>query len=224
MKHRLVTLCTVVVAFSMAFATPASAAGWGANWQMNEKSGSMKDSSGNGNASSSIGAGISRNGSLYYFASPVSNPDRGVISVPDSASLRPGSRAFSIEARIKPQAGDRNIAQKGAFSGTGHQWKMEIVGSAYNCVFKGSNGDQRVGNATGVKNTVKAGVWQTVACRRTATSIQLLVDGQVKASKTANPGSIGTWGKPVTIGGKTSCGSHCDLYVGSIDSIKITSS
>lgn len=213
----------VTVAFGALLVTPASAAGWGVNWQMNEESGPMLDSSGNGNASSSVGAGISRNGSIYYFASPNSNPSRGVITVPDSPSLRPGTRAFSIEARIKPWRGDRNVIQKGTYSANGHQWKLEIVGNAYNCVFHGGGGDQRVGNATGVKDTVKAGMWQTVICRRTATEIQLLVDGQLKARKVANPGFIGTFGKPVTIGGKSDCGTHCDLYAGYMDSIQVTS-
>jgi len=212
----------VAMAFVMLLATPASAAVWGANWQMNETSGAMRDSSGNNSNSSSIGAGISRNGSSYVFAAPGGPGSRGIITVPDKANLRPGTGTFTIEARLLPKIGDRNIVQKGTYSSTAHQWKMEIVNSSYNCIFKGSGGDQRVGNATGVKNTVKPGVWQTVKCERTPTQIRLVVDGQVRATKNANPGSIGTSGKPVTIGGKANgCGTHCDWYVGSIDYIKV---
>lgn len=207
----------------LVLASPASAAGWGARWEMNETSGPMVDSSGNGNNLSSIGPGIRRNGSSYYFASPAQVPNRGVITVPDSATLRPGTRAFSISARVKPQYGDKNIVQKGTYSPSGNQWKLEIVDKSYNCVFKGSNGDFRVGNATGVHGTVKAGVWQTVTCRRTSNSIELVVDGTVRASRSANPGTISTWGKAATIGGKPNCSSNCDLYTGYIDWIHITS-
>lgn len=89
-------------------------------------------------------------------------------------------------------------------------------------MFKGSNGDMRVGNATGVKGTVRPGVWQTVACRRTASEIQLLVDGQIRARRAANPGTISTFGKALTIGGKTGCSYQCDYFVGEADWVRIS--
>lgn len=201
---------------------PASAAGWGATWRMEETSGSMRDSSGHGNGSSSLGAGITRTGWTYQFADPAAGP-RGYVTVPDSASLRPGARPFTVEARVRSWTGDRNIVQKGLHSASGHQWKLEIAGDAYTCVFHGTGGEVRVGRATGVVGTVKTGVWQTVACRRTPTSVQLLVDGQVRASRVADPGFISTLGKPVTIGGKSGCTTNCDFFVGTIGQVTVSS-
>ncbi len=215
-------LAVAAVALPAALATPAHAAGWGAIWEMNEKQGQMIDSSGNGNNSTSIGAGIVRGGVRYQFKSPAEVPSRGVVTVADKASLDPGTDPFSIIAVLTPtMGGDRNIVQKGGYTASGAQWKMEIVGNAYNCVFKGTLGDHRVGNATGVKNTVILNNEQTVVCKRTATHIQLWVNGQLKASKAANPGSIAN-AKAMTVGGKTDCGSDCDFFVGGINSLKLT--
>src|SRR5205823_5033303 len=61
---------------------------YASNWQMNETSGPMIDSSGNGNHSSLIEAGVTRtDGATYHF-------DKGRVEVPSSSTDTPGSRDF----------------------------------------------------------------------------------------------------------------------------------
>lgn len=197
----------------------ASAAPAGASWGFNETSGPVLDSV-NGNTGS-IGTGITRvaypdGGRGLYFSG------KGVVTVPDSPSLNPYNANVTLEVRVKPVTlDDRNLLQKGQYSAAGQQYKLELVGSSWNCAFKGSAGAASAGFGSNVRGTATKGVWQVVTCRKTATSVQLLVDGVVKATTNVAVGSIGTVGKPVTIGGKINC-THCDLYVGSMDRASVT--
>ena len=218
---RRATLAVLALSATTALAAPAWAAAGGASWQMNEASGPIQDSLGS-NERGTLGTGVTHT-ALPGGGRGLSFKAQGVVRVADAESLRPGNRNITLEARIRPsQLGDRNIVQKGLFSPSSQQYKMELVGGAFNCVFKGTGGDQRVGNATGVKNTAKAGVWQTVQCRKTGTSISLVVNGVTKATKRVNAGSIGTYGKPLTIGGKIDCGDECDYYLGYVDYVKVS--
>ena len=102
----------------------AATAAYGANWQMNETTGPMTDSSGNGNNSSSVEIGVTRDGSVYHFA-------RGRVMVPSHPSTTPGSRDFTLTARIhlKSTSGGENWVQKNTYSLHGQQIKIETAAS-----------------------------------------------------------------------------------------------
>jgi len=120
----------------LAVASPAMAAGsTAADWQMNEKTGPMKDSSGNGNNSSMM-SGVTRNGSTYHFNGT------GRVVVPTSASLVPGSRNFTLTARLHltQLGGGQNFVQKNTYSQSGTQIKLETSGNHLHCRVAGNSG------------------------------------------------------------------------------------
>src|SRR5688572_22897122 len=65
-----------------------------ADWQMNETSGQMIDSSGNGNNGSPIS--VRRTGSKYVFNGSTSH-----VFVPDDDSLDPQANDITLTARVK---------------------------------------------------------------------------------------------------------------------------
>ncbi len=198
----------------IALSSAAGATSFGANWQLNETAGPMTDSSGNGNTSSSIGPGITRNGQDYDFRG------QGVVVVPDSPSLRPGSRDLSMTVRVKFWAGgDRNIVQKGTYSAAGTQYKTEIVGPDLYCFFHGNQAKAAV-VAPGVVRT--DGKWHVVSCHKRSSAISVVFDGQTH-TRQVTIGSIGNT-KAVSIGGKTHCRPvDCDYFAGALDYVRITS-
>jgi Concanavalin A-like lectin/glucanases superfamily len=176
--------------------TDASAAGFGASWQMNEKTGPAVDSSGNGN-DGTLHGGITRTGSGYRF-----DGSSGYVSVPNSASLNPGSGAITITVKFalngnpSPSGADYDLVRKGLSTTAGGDYKMEVLSSgAALCLFRGSRSAEVRGGTNLGSGT------HTVKCVKTSSSVKLIVDGVTKASKAVSAGSISNT-KPVILGAK----------------------
>jgi hypothetical protein len=162
----------------------AQAAAFGASWQMNEKTGVAVDSSGNGN-NGTLHGGIVRTGSGYHF-----DGSSGYVSVPNSASLNPGSGNITLTAKFTldsaPASGkDYDLVRKGLAGTKGGDYKMEVLSSGKAlCLFRGTNGVSVTGGSNLGTGT------HTVKCVKTSSAVKLIVDGSTKASKSAAAGAI----------------------------------
>jgi len=162
----------------------AQAAGFGASWQMNEKTGAAVDSSGNQN-NGTLHGGIVRTGSGYHF-----DGSSGYVSVPNSASLNPGSGNITLTAKFTldsaPASGkDYDLVRKGLAGTKGGDYKMEVLSSGKAlCLFRGTNGVSVTGGSNLGTGT------HTVKCVKTSSAVKLIVDGSTKASKSAAAGPI----------------------------------
>ncbi len=175
--RRTVGAAVMVAAASLtANQSPASAATIGANWQMNETSGTvMHDSSGNGNDGTLHNVAL--NGSAYGF-----NGTSSYVSVPNSASLNPGTLNVRLSATVKinslPTAGnDYDIVRKGLAGTKGGEYKLEVLASGTAlCRFEGASG------AVTVQSTAKIapGAFHTIRCTKAAKQVTLVVDGATK--------------------------------------------
>jgi hypothetical protein len=188
-----VLLCASTLA--AAAAAPAYAA-TAAEWHM-ESVPTMVDSSGNGNdgtATSDVTLTTGVAGQAYNF-----NPKNGDahVTVPDSASLDPGTQDFSFSAwvnfQVAPES-DYNVVRKGLGKTAGGYYKMEILTKLVNgvptararCQFKDS-----------AKKTVALmkgphladGNWHRLTCTKQSARIRLTVDGKT-FNKSASLGSI----------------------------------
>ena len=207
--------------------TPAQAATTtAALWHMD--SDPMADSSVNGNDGTTtdvtvIPDGASGNG--YRFAGPNSH-----VTVPDSASLNPGTADFSYTLHVRftvvPNAtvGDYDLIRKGLAGTTGGEWKMEILANSTRtagnpfCLFK-----DNAGHTDSIRGSqdLADGTWHTVTCAKSSSANTLVVDGVSRISTPAAPlGSI-TNSAPVIVGQKWGGG---DQYTGDMDEVSIQTS
>jgi len=206
---------------AVALAGPAQAATPVALWQMEDPS-SLIDSTGGNNGTTNMITGVEGTiGNGYHF-----NGMNSVASVPDAPELDSGTADLTITAAVRftvvPSVAvvDYDLVRKGVTSTPGGEWKMEIypprsgtrIGSAY-CLFKDAAG--KVASLRGTRDLAD-GVWHTITCVRTATAIQLIVDG-VTRTKTVTLGSISN-SMPVTVGAKPGGG---DQYLGDMDEVSI---
>jgi len=189
----------------------AQAAGFGASWQMNEKTGAAVDSSGNQN-NGTLHGGIVRTGSGYHF-----DGSSGYVSVPNSASLNPGSGNITLTAKFTldsaPASGkDYDLVRKGLAGTKGGDYKMEVLASGKAlCRFHGTTaavlqGGTNLGNGT-----------HTVSCIKAADQVRLVVDGSTKASQSVHVGSISN-NQPVILAAKPGD----DYTSGLIDDVSLT--
>ncbi len=203
------------VASAVGTSTQASAASFGGSWQFNEKSGSAVDSSGNGN-NGTLHGGITRTGTQYHF-----DGSTGYVSVPDSSTLDPGSGnlaltvKFTLDGNPTPSGNDYDLARKGLGSTSGGDYKAEVLDTGKGfCHFRGN---QHSADLTGGSN-LGSGT-HTLKCVKTSSSVSLLVDGSVKASRTVTVGSIAN-SSGVSLGAKPGE----DFTRGYIDYVTISTS
>jgi hypothetical protein len=181
----------LVVVAGMIVASPAALAVLvkAADWQMNEPSGPMIDSSGNGNDGTPTD--VVQTGSTYVFDGSTSH-----VVVPDDDSLDPAANDITITARVKVNGeslddDSYDIVRKGLSTTAGGDYKMEIKRTAdptvgrLHCLFKGSGG--RVNRVARVD--VVDGNWHTLECSKTSDSVVARVDGR-SYTKTGSAGSI----------------------------------
>ncbi len=210
---------TVVVAAGVLVASPAWAALLkAADWQMNETSGQMIDSSGNNNHGTPTD--VVQTGSIYVFNGLTSR-----VAVPDNASLDPLDKDITLRARVMVTNAamdddSYDIVRKGLTTTPGGDYKMEIKRKAdptvgkLQCVFKG--------NVAAVRATARPdivdGNWHTLECIRTSNSVVATVDGR-SHTKTGSAGSIANT-TSVLVGAKTASPSD-DVFDGSMDFVSI---
>jgi hypothetical protein len=205
------TAALFALASTFGWETQASAATFGASWQFNETSGLASDSTGNGN-SGTLHGGIRRTGTSYDF-----DGSTGYVSVPDSSTLDPGAGDIALSVRFNvdpvPRGYDFDLVRKGLSTTTGGDYKAEVLyGGRALCHFRGSQSSATITGGSGLETGT-----HVLKCVKTATSVQLLVDGSVKAAKTITVGSISN-GSGVPLGAKPGD----DFTNGVIDFIAIT--
>ncbi len=193
----------------MIVALLASSPAWAAllkvaDWQMNETSGQMIDSS--GNANNGTPTDVVRTGSNYVFNGSTSH-----VPVPDSDSLDPQADDITLTARVRVGVGEDttthqmdddsyDVVRKGFVTTEGGDYKMEIKRTAdptvgkLRCLFKGTGG---IVNRVAPPDIVD-GNWHTLECVKTSTSVEARVDGRAYA-KTDSAGSISN-GSEVVVG------------------------
>jgi hypothetical protein len=150
-RRRALFLASFVLA--VALVLMASSPAWAAllkaaDWRMNETSGQMRDSSGNGNNGipTDVVQGVQKRNKLTY----VFNGSTSRVVVADNNSLDPGANDITLTASVKGEALDDDsydVVRKGLVTTEGGDYKMEIkrkfddptVGRLH-CLFKGTGG------------------------------------------------------------------------------------
>ena len=201
-----------------------------ASWEMNEAPGAtrMMDSGPNGLHATidqaGLDTGVSYSGAVGYAwayrvpTAPPASPER-VIQVPDNPNLDPRGDTFTVEIRFRTNQRFGNITQKGQSATPGGQFKIENPEGRPSCLFKGSRGQGGVRTPTPINDNR----WHVVRCVKTATAVEMYVDGVRVGRKAGTVGWIdNSW--PWVIGGKHSCNQvkvTCDYFTGHIDYIRL---
>src|ERR671919_2245029 len=219
MKRTVVLSASVIVVLLLAAPSYADVLLTGADWQMDETSGQMIDSSGNNN-NGTPKDGV-RTGSAYVF-----NGSTSYVLVPDSDSLDPQGKDIKLTARIRVngQALDDDsydIVRKGLAGRPGGDYKMEIKRAAdptvgkLHCLFKGDGGTvDKV-----ARHDIVDGNFHTLECIKTSTSVVARVDGKGGSTKAGSAGSISN-ASNVMVGAKTADPLD-DVFDGSMDFVSI---
>lgn len=194
-----------------------------AQWNMDETAGTtMFDSSGNNHNGTLHGpvqlgvTGPPGQGTAYGFSG------KSDVDVPYSATLVAGSAnidiAFWLNTTHLPATGDYDLVRMGDYPA--QEYKVELLSSnQIACTYHGSSSSN---NATGGAS-LNNGQWHYVQCIKTASAIQVWIDGVLVHSTSAVIGSVsppsdvnvGAHGNPGTTSGY-------DWYQGDLDDVSIT--
>src|ERR687890_2816978 len=219
MKRTVVLSATVIVVLLLAAPSYADVLLTGADWQMNETSGQMLDSSGNNNDGTP--KDVVRTGSAYVF-----NGSTSYVDVPDSDSLDPQEKDIKLKARVKvtdaPMDDDSyDIVRKGLVTTTGGDYKMEIKRAAdptvgkLHCLFKGDGGTVDIV----ARQDIVDGNGHKLECIKTGTSVVARIDGEIGGTAASSGGSISNASK-VIVGAKTA-NPLDDMFDGSMAFVSI---
>ena len=201
-----------------------------ASWEMNEPAGAttMIDSGPNAlNATvnpNGLDTGVAFDGATGYAwayripTAPPASPER-VVEVPDNPNLDPRDDPFTVEIRYRTSYKFGNITQKGQSTTPGGQFKIQNPGGRPSCLFKGSLGQGAVRTPTPIDDNR----WHVLRCVKTATAVEMWVDGLRVGRKNGAVGYIdNNW--EWTIGGKSRCDQirvTCDYFSGEIDYVRV---
>jgi hypothetical protein len=194
-----------------------------AQWNMDETSGTtMFDSSGNNNNGTLNGPvqvgvpGPVGHGTAYSFSG------KSDVDVPHSPTLVAGSAnidiSFWLSTTNLPAKGDYDLVRMGDYPA--QEYKVELLKSnQIECTYHGSSSSN---NATGGAD-LNDGHWHYVQCIKTATAIQVWIDGVLAHSTSAVIGSVSP-PTDVNIGAHGNPGSAAgyDWYQGNLDDVSIT--
>lgn len=127
---------------------------------------------------------------------------RAIVEVADGRGLDPRRSAFVFGAlaRVtKRQAKTgANLVQKGYYNQAGGQYKLQLSPGGFpSCVVFGGRGRLKVD----APRSIADHGWHRVSCARVGTTVELRVDGKVRASATGVTGRIGN-DAPLRVGGK----------------------
>ena len=201
-----------------------------ANWPMQETAGTtMTDISGNGNNGKLLGpvkVGVTPGPpgftSAYSFPgnSPASN--KSTVDVPFNQTLVAGSAnidiSFWLNTTHLPSSGDYDLVRMGDYPFP--EYKVELVNAnQIECTYHHASTG---GFAQGGSN-LNNGQWHFVQCVKTATQVQVWIDGAEVASKNVTIGTvspsqdvfIGAHGRPGTSGG-------FDWYQGELSDVEFS--
>jgi hypothetical protein len=199
-----------------------------AQWPMNEAPGAttMADASGNGHNGAIIGpvqTGVSPGytaGTTAYSFGGLSSP-QSYVSVPYSPTLVAGSANIDISFYLNTThtdpklTADYDLVRMGDYPF--QEYKIELAPNGQlNCTYHGSNGG---GNHAQGGPNLADGTWHYIQCIKTATQVQLWIDGVDVKNTTFTIGSVSPpSGSPVVIGAHP--GS--DWYWGELDNVTMT--
>jgi hypothetical protein len=199
-----------------------------AQWPMNEPPGAttMADASGNGHNGTIIGpvqTGVSPGytaGTTAYSFGGLSSP-QSYVSVPYSPTLVAGSANIDISFYLNTThtdpklTADYDLVRMGDYPF--QEYKIELAPNGQlNCTYHGSNGG---GNHAQGGPNLADGTWHYIQCIKTATQVQLWIDGVDVKNTTFTIGSVSPpSGSPVVIGAHP--GS--DWYWGELDNVTMT--
>ena len=199
---------------SPAWAVPLKAA----DWQMNETSGQMLDSSGNNN--NGTPTDVLQTGSTYVFNGSTSH-----VAVPDADSLDPQANDITLTASVMVNGASLDddsydVVRKGFVTTAGGDYKMEIKRTAdptvgrLHCLFRGNEATvSRV-----ARRDIVDGNWHTLQCVKTSDSVVARVDGR-SYTRTGSAGSIANE-SGVMVGAKKA-NPFDDMFDGSMDFVSI---
>ena len=205
-----------------AVVTPiVSPTGQVALWHMDETSGTvMKDSARNHDGAlhsvtPGVTPGFGATGTAFGFAG------KSFVSVPSAGDLNPGDFNITITTHMKatlvpqPPTEDWDLIRKGVFTTAGGEFKMEYQPTGkVSCGFNGSLAYNEILDQGPI---VSDGQWHTVQCVKTATAIELIVDGQT-FTKSGAVGAIAN-NEPIVLG---SHAGTAEFFQGSLDEASIT--
>jgi hypothetical protein len=219
-KARVSVFVVVAVMIVASMASPAWAVLLkGADWQMDETSGQMIDSSGNNN--NGTPTNVDQTGSRYVF-----NGTNSYVAVPDRDSLDPQEKDIKLKARVKvtdrPMDDDSyDIVRKGLVTTPGGDYKMEIKRAAdptvgkLHCLFKGDGGTvDKV-----ARHDIVDGNGHKLECIKTSTSVVARIDGEIGGTTAGSAGSISN-ASNVIVGAKTA-NPLDDMFDGSMAFVSI---
>ncbi len=215
----------VAGAAGTSLASPASAGSYLGLWLMNESPGAttMADASGlrnHGRLSNVVAGQPGQYSTSYRF-----NGTQSKVTVPSSPSLNPGNLSLTLNASLLVPStlplGDYNVIQKGTSVTPGGHYKLEIRANNTTalgqprCTFRGSTGRVIVAS----RKNIADGRWHRISCKKTATSVSIIVDG-VTTTKAGVVGSISNT-VPLTMGYKpTTAGTA--FFRGGLDAVSLT--
>jgi concanavalin A-like lectin/glucanase superfamily protein len=192
-------------------------------WHMDEGPGAkqMLDSSGFNNHGKigAVNTGLTGPDAFLGAAYRFTGKKGSMVEVPSSSSLIAGSAAFVAQLHAKftnpnPPTETFDLIRKGLSSTSGGDFKMEVLpGGKIGCHFKTSSKTTDVKS----KSNLADGRWHTIACVRTASEVQVVVDGTTYR-KSVKLGSITNAAK-VTIGAKT---ANQDVFDGFLDEVSLS--
>ncbi len=209
-------------------------------YAMDELSGTTMSGSGgapDGTISGDVRLGVPGvTGTAYAFNENAGNCDSsfhvtgsGAVVLPSSPAMAVGTQPFSFSAWVNTTTvpgADSGATAKCDFDilRRGSSWRLELfpkgtpgnLFGAPHCAWKGIVNGRSVSVALTAKTSdVTDGIWHQVACARTATGEQILVDGTVVAASAVDLGAINT-NAQVIVGRNT---SGNDFYEGQLDDI-----
>jgi hypothetical protein len=208
---------------SLSLTGSSSSPGLAAQWNMDETSGTtMADSSGNHNNGTLHGPvqvgvpGPAGHGTAYSFSG------QSDADVPYSSTLVAGSANINISFWLNttnlPSSGDYDLVRMGDYPA--QEYKVELLKSnQIACTYHGSSSSN---NATGGAS-LNNGQWHYVQCIKTASAIQLWIDGVLVHSTSAVIGSVSP-PSDVNVGAHGNPGSATgfDWYQGKLDDVSIS--
>lgn len=157
---------------------------------------------------------------------PMPNSGTAVVIVSDQNSLNPGTADFTLTAMVKLTSAEvsvgANLVQKGLFSTTGGQWKLQIDNGIPSCRIAGTNPDETA--APGVLVRWAAPItdigWSYISCKRRGDELSISVDDATPVTTTGATMNIANTAD-VRIGAKGT-GTNNDQFHGAIDNVRLT--
>jgi hypothetical protein len=199
------------------------------NFDSTDTDGTFDDGSGQGHLlraatrGATLGTTARGTGQAVVFPAPCDGSacPRLVLQTASTPALNPGAKPLRFGARVLLAQGQtsegENVLQKG-YSTTGGQYKLQVDGvkgkpscamsdKASTTIYKAQGG-----------TSIADGTWHTLECRRVGTSLSVLVDGRLAATRTLPAALSVDTTQPLSIGGK-GLAENNDQFHGTLDDV-----